>query len=76
MWSKRVAGGEWIKRFMNKLEGEERKRVKVEKSEIIFLFGEGKKQKSILRIGLPWRFREVRVTLLIEVVDANIPQPN
>ena len=70
--SRTALGGEWINKFINKLEGKDKRKVKIEKIEAICQFGGGKRQKSVMKIGLPWRIGDVKVTLLTEVYVKSI----
>ena len=71
--SRTVALVKWIKKFNNRLEGADKKRVWTEESGASFQFGEGEKQKSIIRLGLPCMIGDTKGTLITEVVSAKIP---
>ena len=73
--SRTVALVKWIKKFNNRLEGADKKRVWTEESGASFQFGGGEKQKSILRLGLPCMIGDTKGTLITIIVSTKIPLP-
>ena len=68
-----VAGVEWIKSFISKLNEEERKLVKVKKSARIYKFGGGEKRNSLCEIQFPCHLAKTNVHMRTEVVEADLP---
>ena len=68
-----VAGEKWIMGFIQKLSPEDKKRVKIEKSERMFKFGGGEKRKSKCRIDFPCNLGGKNLRLRAEVIDAELP---
>ena len=68
-----VAGVEWIKSFISKLNEEEKKLVKVRKSARVYKFGGGEKRKSLCEIEFPCHIAKTNVHMRTEVVEADLP---
>ena len=68
-----VAGEQWIMAFIQKLSPEDKKRVKLEKSERMFKFGGGEKRKSKCLLEFPCNLGGKNIRLRSEVIDAEIP---
>ena len=68
-----VAGEKWIMKFIQKLSKEDKKRVKLEKSERIFKFGGGEKRKSKCLLEFPCNLGGKNIKLRAEVIDAELP---
>ena len=68
-----VAGEKWIMAFIEKLSPEDKKRVKLEKSERMFKFGGGEKRESKCLLDFPCNLGGKNLRLRSEVIDAELP---
>ena len=68
-----VAGEKWIMSFIEGLSVEDKKRVKMEKSDRMFKFGGGEQRKSKCLLEFPCSLGGKNIRLRAEVIDAELP---
>ena len=71
--SRTVSGLEWITRYLKKLNNYDEEQVSREESDVKFQFGGGETRTSVMKVGLPCMLGNTKVTIVTEVVDAEIP---
>ena len=72
--SKTVAGIRYINKYISHLSEKMRGSIQEDKpSKTVYQFGGGEKRTSLKRIGLPAMIGDIKVTIVTEIVDADIP---
>ena len=68
-----MSGRKWIENFFEKLTDEQKKEVKVVKSEKVYKFGGGERRKSLGKIVFPCNIGNMNVKISTEIVEADFP---
>ena len=71
--NKTVSGHEWVESYLDTLDEEEIKEVKVEESKARFKFGNGNVYESLGKVTIPATLGSTKVLLSTDVVDTEIP---
>lgn len=70
----RLAGKRFVDNYIDNLSHESRESIKAsEPSKTVYQFGGGEQRTSIKKIGLPALIGDMKLTVMTEVVDADIP---
>ena len=60
--SKTVAGVKWVENYLKKLKGDDKKKVEREEGEAQFQFGGGEMRKSLMKISLPCKIGDLKLS--------------
>ena len=71
--SSTVCGLNWYNCYVDSLTEENKRRIKMERSDTLFKFGDGEKIKSLRKVYIPIQIGEKDVMLQTDVVNAEIP---
>ena len=71
--TKTVAGNVWYEHYYNNLSDKDKSKVKVEKTNTFYRFGDGKRVGSLKNVVLPALIGKNEVSINVDIVDENIP---
>ena len=71
--SSTVCGLNWYNCYVDSLTEENKRRIKMERSDTLFKFGDGEKIKSLRKVYIPIKIGEKDVMLQTDVVNTEIP---